>query len=305
MGKNFWFKMEWEDWLNDDELSACTLETQGFWIRCLCQMYRADVAEITGTADQLRRKFGILPEELTRCLHDLKTNNAADVRFGNGDVSIVSRRRKKDLKAKESNRLYVARHREKDECKTDVRTQSIEIDKETDKEEEIREEPATPPPDPKPDRKMILPLDWKPSIDLLAWTSREAPGLNVSETLEDFLDFWRDIATRDNKRTLRGWDATWRKRVKDLLKQNGTPQRPLAAADRNWERTVANEQLGEDLRAGKLDGLLDELHRRDPLYRHQVAPPSESPAALTGGFDDYGEGLDGFSEADHPGAPFS
>jgi len=124
MAKNWWFKLDWDDWLTDGELSACSLETQGFWMRCVCLMNRADVYELTGTIEQLRRKLGVLPEELTRCLHDLKTNNAANVRFGNGDVSIISRRRQKELKAKENNRLYVAKHRAKDECKIDVRTQS-------------------------------------------------------------------------------------------------------------------------------------------------------------------------------------
>lgn len=168
-----------------------------------------------------------------------------------------------------------------------ISTTSYEVEK--------KEEPPTASPDPKPNKKVILPLDWRPSIDLLAWTRDFAPGLDVADTLDDFLDFWRDIATRDNKRTLRGWDATWKKRIKAIKeKQNGSTQR-LPAADRNWERTVANEQLGEDLRSGKLDQLLDELHRRDPLYRHEILPPGEPPAALTGSVDDYGEGLDRFS----------
>lgn len=122
--------------MNDEDLSACSLEAQGLWLRCICLMYRADTDELTGTLEQMRRKLGVLPEELTRCLHDLKTNNAANVRFGNGDVSIISRRRQKELKAKENNRLYVAKHRAKDECKIDVSTQS----KSKSKSIEIREE---------------------------------------------------------------------------------------------------------------------------------------------------------------------
>lgn len=136
MAKNWWFKLDWDDWLTDGELSACSLETQGLWMRCICLMNRADVYELTGTIEQLRRKLGVLPEELTRCLHDLKTNDAATVRFSNGDVSIISRRRQKELKAKENNRLYVAKHREKTECKDDVRPQS----KSKSKSIEIREE---------------------------------------------------------------------------------------------------------------------------------------------------------------------
>lgn len=124
MPKNFWFKFDWDDWLSDEALSGCSLEAQGLWIRCLCFMYRADVAELSGSVEQLRRKLGVMPEELTRCLRELKDNKAADVRFGNGDVSIVSRRRQRDLNIKERNKLYVAKHRVKDECKTNVSIQS-------------------------------------------------------------------------------------------------------------------------------------------------------------------------------------
>ncbi len=136
MAKNYWFKFDWSDWLNDEDLSACSLEAQGFWIRCLCFMYRADDCELTGTVEQLRRKLGVLPEELIRCLNELKNNGAANVRFGNGDVSIVSRRRQKELKDKQNNRLYVARHREKAVCKEDVSIQSKSKSKSKSKEEE-------------------------------------------------------------------------------------------------------------------------------------------------------------------------
>jgi len=134
MAKNWWFKFDWDDWLNDEQLSACSLETQGLWLRCICLMYRSDTAELTGTIEQLRRKLGVLPEELTRCLSDLKNNKAADVRFCKDEVSVVSRRRKRELKVKENNRLYVAKHREKAECKDDVRVQSKSKSKKEEKE---------------------------------------------------------------------------------------------------------------------------------------------------------------------------
>lgn len=137
MAKNWWFKFDWDDWLGDEELSACSLETQGLWLRCICLMYRSDTAELSGTIEQLRRKLGVLPEEVTRCLHELKSTNAADVRFGNDDVSIVSRRRQREVKAKENNRLYVAKHREKTECKDDVRIQSKSKSKNKEKEEDM------------------------------------------------------------------------------------------------------------------------------------------------------------------------
>lgn len=154
MAKDWWFKFEWDDWLGDDELMACTLETQGFWIKCIALMNRAGVSELTGTVDQMRRKFGILPEELMRCVHDLKTNSAANVRFGNGDVSIISRRRQREVKANADNRLYVARHREKVKCKGGVREQSksIDIEKEIREEKEKKKSVAEAAP-PEPERR--------------------------------------------------------------------------------------------------------------------------------------------------------
>ncbi len=144
MGKNYWFPLEWDTWLADEALSCCSLEAQGLWIRCLCFMYRSGVAELTGTIEQLRRKLGVLPEELMRCLQELKTNNAADVRFCKDEVSIVSRRRQRDLKAKESNRLYVAKSREKNASKVDVSTHNKSKSKSNKKEEE-KEVVKTPP----------------------------------------------------------------------------------------------------------------------------------------------------------------
>lgn len=145
---NFWFKFDWDDWLNDEALSGCSLEAQGLWLRCICFMYRGDVAELKGTVEQLRRKLGVLPEELTRCLSELKTNGAADVRFGNSDVSIISRRRQRECKHKENNRLYVSRHREKADSKKDVSIQSKSKSKSKSNKEERKEVAASPPSNP-------------------------------------------------------------------------------------------------------------------------------------------------------------
>lgn len=143
MAKNWWFKFEWNDWLQDEQLSLCSLETQGFWLRCVCVLHRSDRYELTGTIDGMRRLLGCLPEELTRCMNELKSTGAADVRFGNGEVSIKSRRLEREHKARESNRLYVAKHREKDGCKVDVRTQSKSKSKELEKEKKKEGNPAS------------------------------------------------------------------------------------------------------------------------------------------------------------------
>lgn len=133
---DWWFKFEWDSWLCDEKLALCTFETQGFWIRCLALMNRADSYELTGTVDQLRRLLGCLPEEVTRCARDLKETGAADVSFGNGSVIITSRRRKRELQDKERNRLQVAKHREKVKSNPDVRRQSKSKSLKQEKKEE-------------------------------------------------------------------------------------------------------------------------------------------------------------------------
>jgi hypothetical protein len=99
-------------------------------------MYRSNAFEISGTLEELRRLIGCLPEEITRCASELKQTGAANVRFGNGVVSILSRRREKELSNKERNKLYVAKSR----CKTDVRQKLDDKSKSKNKIKEKEEE---------------------------------------------------------------------------------------------------------------------------------------------------------------------
>lgn len=187
MAKNWWFKFEWNDWLSDEALLCCSFEAQGFWIRCLCHMHRSGTFELSGTVDDLRRLLGCLPEEVTRNARELKRTGAADVRFGNGDVSIKSRRLEREAKSKEKNRLYVANHRAKGECKVDVRQQSksksIDIREEEEKRAKFvpsppRSEPPTPtasdfaPPENRPPKDSLF---YHPAIHALRTTTKRCP----------------------------------------------------------------------------------------------------------------------------------
>lgn len=250
MAKNFWFKFDWDDWLNDEALSGCSLEAQGLWLRCICFMYRGEVSELVGTIEQLRRKLGVLPEELTRCLHELKTNGAADVRFGNGDVSIVSRRRKRDLKSKEANRLYVAKHRVKDECKTDVRVQSKSKSNNKSKEEEKEEEKrgGTPPlslapltyPDSPFDHPAVTLYEEKFHVSIGS-TFRKEIVARVTD-----LDVWHrllgdnaargDLPLPDRKKIANWILSAYDERVEKKANERKTEQRLPTPAEREAER---------------------------------------------------------------------
>jgi hypothetical protein len=138
--KNWWFKFEWKEWRGDAALRRCSLETQGFWINCLCAMRESDVAELSGTQEEMARLVGCFAEELMRCCHELKRTKTADVIFGNGIVSIKSRRLERELKAKEYNKLQVRKHRMKALCNKDVTIQSKSKELRVKEKEEIREE---------------------------------------------------------------------------------------------------------------------------------------------------------------------
>lgn len=108
---NWWFKFEHTAWLTDEALSQCSLETQGFWIRCICVMQKSGLPEIAGTVNQVARLIGVFPEELLRCAIDLKNTKAADVTLGNGSVTLMSRRLKRLISDREQTRLRVRKHR--------------------------------------------------------------------------------------------------------------------------------------------------------------------------------------------------
>lgn len=108
---NWWFKLEQNLWLGDEALSGCSLEAQGFWMRVVCLMHKAGSPEITGAIDQVARMVGCFPEELMRCALELKQKNAANVTLGNGTVTLLSRKLKRELTSKEKTRLRVLKHR--------------------------------------------------------------------------------------------------------------------------------------------------------------------------------------------------
>jgi hypothetical protein len=111
MVKNWWFQFHFKDWRTDSALHRCSLETRGLWIEVLCVMHETDAAELSGTRNELARLLGVLPEELARCLIELKNTKTANVTECNGIVTLLSRRRNRELSDKEQTRLRVQRHR--------------------------------------------------------------------------------------------------------------------------------------------------------------------------------------------------
>lgn len=121
---NWWFKLDYSAWLTDEDLSRCSLETQGLWMRCICLMHKSAQPELSGTLEQMARSLGCFPDELMRCLLDLKRNDAADVTLGNGTVTVMSRRLKREVSDREKTRLRVQKHRGNDDVTVQSKSKS-------------------------------------------------------------------------------------------------------------------------------------------------------------------------------------
>lgn len=58
--------------------------------------------------------------------------------------------------------------------------------------------------------------DFAVTPEMRTWASENAPDVEIEKATREFITFWRDIATRNHRRTRSGWIATWRNRMTDL-----------------------------------------------------------------------------------------
>lgn len=114
---HFWFKFEWDDWLNDRDLGRCSLETQGFWIRSLCLMYEAGTYFLEGRASALASLIGCDIRKFNKCIDELLLENAAEITKSQGNVNILSRRLFKAANLREYNKLMKRKERERKNVK--------------------------------------------------------------------------------------------------------------------------------------------------------------------------------------------
>lgn len=71
-----------------------------------------------------------------------------------------------------------------------------------------------------------IPHDWELDADLLAWTKRERPDVDVKLAVESFRDYWEGKAGRDALKL--DWAATWRNWVRRMPKGEMPKQQPPA-----------------------------------------------------------------------------
>jgi hypothetical protein len=132
MAKKWWFPLDFKVWRTDSSLRRCSLETRGFWLECLCIMNETETFEVSGTLSELARLLGCESNEVMKCATELKQTNTADVTLGNGDVTLVSRRLKREVSVREQGRLRTQRSR----CNASVTAHNKSNSKSKNKKEE-------------------------------------------------------------------------------------------------------------------------------------------------------------------------
>ncbi len=113
--KNWWEKWEWTAWLSDPCIGKCSMAGRGVWAELLNLMMASNTYKLEGTVLDLARQCRCSFDEFTLGLDDIQRCGVAEIARCNEHVTIISRRRQRETKEREANRLCVKRHREKND----------------------------------------------------------------------------------------------------------------------------------------------------------------------------------------------
>lgn len=218
--KDWWFKFEFDKWLNDDCLNRGSLQMQGFWIRCCAKMAKSETYFLTGTVQELSRLLSVFPEEFVDCVNELDRTGTADVTLEvtplsqdcHGNVTIMSRKFKRDLKSKESSRLRKAKSRGHTDVTPDVtpsvtpnvtdKSQSGHASRVKSKEFKEKEKEKN---TKKKKKKISIPDDFKITEKMRDWANEKVPKLDIDYETQNFVDHFRNKGE-----TGLDWVAKWR-----------------------------------------------------------------------------------------------
>jgi hypothetical protein len=90
-----------KDILSEYGLITASLEIRGAWAWCLFTMWENGRYSVHGTFDEMGRLWGCSPDEASRIAAEIGERNIADVTISNGQVTLVSRRLKRQEKERE------------------------------------------------------------------------------------------------------------------------------------------------------------------------------------------------------------
>jgi hypothetical protein len=225
---DWWFKFEHLKWLTDEQLNRCSLETQGFWMRCICVMRKGTSPKLIGTEAELVRLLGVTRPEFRRCFMELRDTKTATVTQTPEIFTLLSRKYYKELKVKEQNRL---RQRSK-RRHGDVTPMSQPHSKSKSKETEKKEESAA----------SRIDENWLRDVE-------HNPAYKQIPVREEFkkAQLWADTNGRELDRR---FFVAWLNRIKPKdVRPNGTNQR-LSEREKSAQRTINAERMANAIADG-------------------------------------------------------
>lgn len=249
---DWWFKFDFGKWRNDTAVRLCSFETRAFWLECLCVMHEIGGFELSGTYEELSRIIGCTPEFVAKCSAELMRYKTADVTLGNGVVTIVSRRLRKEANSREKTRLRVEKYRRNKPVTGQSKSKSKKKEKKEDKNKTDGVSGDTPKPDKKGSR---IPDDFSVSLELQKWAREKFPELDLYSITEYFIDWWK--AQPGQKGVKLDWDLTWKNWIRREAEKRGTHgnfngrngsngKTSNAEIAKQWEQRLRDIESGDD-----------------------------------------------------------
>jgi hypothetical protein len=268
MAKEYWEKWEYRLWKSDWDLGRCHPATRGIWAEWISSMMEAQTYFLTGTLDDLAASGRCTKAQAQAALHDLEKNDAATIGVGpldgiiqrvtqnvtlkvtplsrsfNGEITVISRKRLRDLRPKEMNRLRQQRFRDRHESNGDVtdKSQSKSKDNSTNVELSVEETPqaAT-----TTKRGTRIPEPFLLTKVMREYAESKRPAVDILEETEKFVNHYRGKTGRDA--TKLDWIATWKNWILNARGNNyGTNQRK-SEREKSAERGDNAERIADEL----------------------------------------------------------
>lgn len=128
MAKPWFDKWVWADWKTDAGVRRCSAKARALWFELLGDMFIQQTDSVGGTTAELSRACGCLtPEEVAEAVVELQRNEVCCVTERNGEITLVSRRRRRERNHKDSNALRQSRHRAKRPGNGKVTQEKLEV----------------------------------------------------------------------------------------------------------------------------------------------------------------------------------
>jgi hypothetical protein len=116
-----WDKWYPQDWIADECLTLCSDATRGIWADVISRMMMSGAHQLTGSVVELAKLCRTDRDAMTAAISELESTHTALVERCNGHVTLVSRRRSREVLAREQVRNRVRRFRDRHSDKPVIR----------------------------------------------------------------------------------------------------------------------------------------------------------------------------------------